>query len=62
MIEGMSGQKIMQTKIGNHCWHWSYSSYAANRPLEECCNCDKIVEERERWSEDNGQCEWEIWE
>lgn len=52
----------MKTEFGNHCWHWSYGSYAANRPLEECCNCDKIIEEKDRWAEDNGKCEWEIWE
>lgn len=54
--------KDTKTQIGNHCWHWSYSSYAANENLEECCNCDKIIKWEERWRQDNGQCEWEIWE
>lgn len=52
----------MKTEFGNHCWHWSYSSIEAGKPLEECCNCDKIIPELDRWREDNGQCEWEIWE
>lgn len=54
--------KTTKTELGNHCWHWSYSSYAANENLEECCNCDKIIKWDDRWRQDNGQCEWEIWE
>ena len=53
----------MTTKMGNHCWHWSYSSYINDENLEECCNCDKVIKDRQRWDgTDNGQCEWEIWE
>jgi hypothetical protein len=33
--------------------------------MEECCNCDKVIEEyfSKRWDgTDNGKCEWEVYE
>ena len=51
----------MQTKLGNHCWHWSKLSTVLPTPMEECCNCDKVIKEVDKWNgTDNGKCEWEI--
>ena len=53
----------MATNLFKHCWHWSTLSYKMPEAMEECCNCDKVIEEYKRWDgTDNGKCEWEAYE
>jgi len=38
----------MATNLFKHCWHWSTLSYKMPEAMEECCNCDKVIEEYEK--------------
>lgn len=47
-------EKELAHSTDHHFHHANKASSEAGKPLEECCNCGKVVEDV--WSEDNGSC------
>lgn len=39
-----------------HCWHWGEPVDGVEK--EKCCQCERVIDERDRWLTDTGECDW----